>query len=196
VFVNEWIVPESSKCISRSLGELIPMMVHHLHINCRRVRQEGGIRPFQKQVLDAIFSSPARLLIVEAPVGSGKSYIIRQLTEQVRNQPVVLTFPTKILLDAQCNAIRQQEVERGKAVALWPDDSEKWPIRELDGLNVWKYSSEALVAFFEQRPADFLHFKDRGELLGHGLFTLRYSNRQIFVTTPGQTHYCRHKNSS
>lgn len=42
--------------------------------------------------------SPEQIIIVEAPVGSGKSHIVRQIIDHW-NGAVVLTYPTKILMD-------------------------------------------------------------------------------------------------
>jgi len=44
----------------------------NLKINPRYVREENNLRPFQKETLDAIKNSDAKLIFVEAPVGSEK----------------------------------------------------------------------------------------------------------------------------
>jgi superfamily II DNA or RNA helicase len=43
----------------------------NLQTKPRWVREEGGLRPFQRQTLEAIKGS-AKLIEVEAPVGAGK----------------------------------------------------------------------------------------------------------------------------
>jgi len=65
----------------------------NLKIGPRFVRQDrDGFRPFQKQTLEALRSA-ARLILVEAPVGAGKSYIIRRIVEDehLSGRPIVLT---------------------------------------------------------------------------------------------------------
>lgn len=41
-------------------------------INPRYVKEENGLRPFQKETLEAIKNCDVKLIFVEAPVGSGK----------------------------------------------------------------------------------------------------------------------------
>jgi len=38
------------------------------------IKEENGLRPFQRETLEAIKNSSAKLIFVEAPVGSGKDY--------------------------------------------------------------------------------------------------------------------------
>lgn len=87
----------------------------------RTVKEQNGLRPFQKSTLDAL-NSEVRMLLVEAPVGAGKSYIIRRIVEDehLSGRPVVLTYPTKILMSAQINALKKEL----KNVKHWPDESE------------------------------------------------------------------------
>jgi superfamily II DNA or RNA helicase len=78
-----------------------------IYIEPRYVKEEDWdgqrIRPFQKEALEAIKRSDARIIFIEAPVGSGKSYIIRNLIQDdyFQRKPVVLTYPTKILMDGE-----------------------------------------------------------------------------------------------
>lgn len=46
-----------------------------IKINSRYVKEENGLRLFQKETLEAIKNPSAKLIFVEAPVGSGKSYV-------------------------------------------------------------------------------------------------------------------------
>ena len=81
-------------------------------------------RPFQKETLEAIKSSDTKIILVEAPVGSGKSYIIRNLImdEYFRRKAIVLTYPTKILMDAQVGAMKRDLKKDGAEVSVWPED--------------------------------------------------------------------------
>jgi len=47
-------------------------MILKIKINPRYVKEENGLRPFQMETLEAIKNSSAKLIFVEAPVGSGK----------------------------------------------------------------------------------------------------------------------------
>lgn len=44
-----------------------------IKINPRYVKEENGLRPFQKETQEAIKNSDVKIIFVEAPVGSGKS---------------------------------------------------------------------------------------------------------------------------
>jgi len=143
----------------------------------------GGLRPFQKETLEAIADPSLKLIEVEAPVGSGKSYIFAKLLElpNPNNKPIIITYPTKILMDTQVSAIVKSL--KGKfPVAVWPEDMGIFPIE--NGLNIFKYSSDSLITFFSQNLEAFEIFKLRGKLLGDGMFTLKYGQNQLFITTP------------
>lgn len=91
-------------------------------INPRTVKEEEGSRPFQRDTLRAL-RSDSHLIMVEAPVGAGKSYIIRRIVEDehLSKRPIILTYPTKILMNAQVNALKREipNIRRH-----WPDDPE------------------------------------------------------------------------
>ena len=57
-------------------------MKRSLQISPRYVKQDAdGLRPFQRQALEAIKGSDVRLIFIEAPVGAGKSYFIKNLRD-------------------------------------------------------------------------------------------------------------------
>jgi Ni2+-binding GTPase involved in maturation of urease and hydrogenase len=67
----------------------------NLKIGPRFVRQDKeGFRPFQARTLQAIGNPSIKILKVEAPVGAGKSHIIRELIESpiCEQKPIVLNF--------------------------------------------------------------------------------------------------------
>ena len=142
-----------------------------------RYVKAGKYRPFQKETLDSLKSN-AKVVKVEAPVGAGKSHIIRNLLddEYFQDRNIILTYPTKILMDAQVESIRNEF----EGVSIWPDDAD-FPG---ENINVFKYSLDSLSYFFQNNPNNFNFFENRGELLKNGIFNLRYGKKCIFVTTP------------
>lgn len=156
----------------------------NIQIEPRYVKEEGDLRPFQRETLEVIKDTSGKIVEVEAPVGAGKSYIIRRLVtdDSFKNKPIVLTYPTKILMDTQIKALKECLCKEIKEVAIWPDDEEKFPVDK--GINIFKYSSDSLTSYFLGHPDDFEAFKTRGELLKGGLFQLTYGQKRLFVTTP------------
>jgi len=90
-----------------------------VHLLPRRVKhQEGGLRPFQRELLEAIESRPEKIILVEAPVGAGKSYILRHFLREHEKSVrlVIFTYPTKILMDAQVGSVLRDM----KDISVWP----------------------------------------------------------------------------
>lgn len=147
-------------------------------------QDKEGYRPFQKQTLEAIKNPKAKLIFVEAPVGAGKSLITRELIADdfSKGKSVILTYPTKILMDAQVKSIKDAFAGR-IPVAVWPDDKEAFPLADDLGINIFKYSLESLISYFSKHPEAFEIFKTKGELVKGGLFSLEYGHRRLFVTT-------------
>jgi CRISPR-associated helicase Cas3 len=157
-----------------------------LKIGPRFVKQDNdGLRPFQRKTLEAIKYSDAKLIFVEAPVGSGKSYIIRNLVQDsyFKEKPIVLTYPTKILMDVQVQAMESEIKKDGEDVAVWPEDKERFPVAGR-GVNILKYSSDSLIHYIKENPSALDSFKNRGDLIKYGLFSLKYGEHQVFVTSP------------
>ena len=90
-------------------------------IHPRTVKQKDGFRPFQKQTLEAL-KSQSKLILVEAPVGAGKSHIIYQMLQdnQISKHPIILTYPTKILIQSQINFLKNKKFN----IKHWPDDQQ------------------------------------------------------------------------
>ncbi|MHB9053372.1 MAG: type I-D CRISPR-associated helicase Cas3' [Thermoleophilia bacterium] len=151
-----------------------------LKILSRSVKQDpDGRRPFQTQTIGALLG-PARVITVEAPVGSGKSYIIRQLAENegLAGRPLILTYPTKILMDAQVNCIKKDYHQ----VRHWPDEAE-----QAADITLFEYSTSALVRYLEKHPN--LARLDKSQLIANILLSHQlYARRNIFVTTPDVLH--------
>ncbi len=150
-----------------------------LSILLRTVKEHNGLRPFQKSTLDALRSN-ARLLSVEAPVGAGKSYIIRRIVEDehLAGRPIILTYPTKILMSAQVNALKKEF----KNVKYWPDEPEM-----SRGITLFEYSSDSLVRFLKAQPD--ISRLDKSELIHSVLRSHQFSSaRNIIVTTPDVLH--------
>jgi CRISPR-associated helicase Cas3 len=148
----------------------------------RYVKEENRLRPFQKTTLDAI-KSEAKLVIVEAPVGSGKSYIIRRIVEDnsLSGYPIILTYPTKILMNAQINAIKKEFSK----IRHWPDEP------DISGeLTLFEYSADSLIRYIKAHP-DIIKL-DKSEIIGQVLRSHQFSSRRnIMVTTPDVLHLIR-----
>jgi superfamily II DNA or RNA helicase len=116
-----------------------------------RYVKAGKYRPFQKETLDSLKSN-AKVIKVEAPVGAGKSHIIRNLLddEHFQDRNIILTYPTKILMDAQVESIRKEF----EGVSVWPDDAD-FPG---ENINVFKYSLDSLSYFFQNNQNNFDFF--------------------------------------
>lgn len=150
-----------------------------IHIGPRYVKQDtSGLRPFQREALEAIKNSAARLIFVEAPVGAGKSYIIRSLLgmREFERRPLILTYPTKILMEAQVAALESE---------FGIDKIGRWPDRDfISGeANLILYNSDSLVRAvkaFKINPHE-----GRGDLLRRLFFQLgAWAKRGAIVTSP------------
>jgi len=84
-----------------------------IQIEPRWVREEGRLRGFQRETLGAIKDSSARIIKIEAPVGAGKSHIIRRLITDdfFKGKTIILTYPTRILMDVQMEASLKKEIK-------------------------------------------------------------------------------------
>jgi CRISPR-associated helicase Cas3 len=144
----------------------------------RTVKEQNGLRPFQKETLDALQSN-ARLIIVEAPVGSGKSHIVRQITDNWHGA-VVLTYPTKILMDSQRWALKNDF----PGSIMWPEET---GIPQHNAPTIFYYSTDALISYIKQQKKDYRI--DKSELLDTVLHQQFWaSNRNIMVTSPDVLH--------
>ncbi len=153
-----------------------------LSITPRTVREQNGIRPFQESTLKAL-KSKNRLITVEAPVGSGKSYIIRRIIEDgtLSERPIILTYPTKILMNAQINALKK---EIGN-VRHWPEEPELY-----GEITLFEYSTDALISHLKKHPE--VAKLDKSEIINQVLRNHQFSSRHnIVVTTPDVLHLIR-----
>lgn len=145
----------------------------------RTVKEQDGLRPFQKATLNAL-QSDARLIMVEAPVGAGKSYIIRYIIEdnELSKFPIILTYPTKILMSAQIYALKKVFPN----IKHWPDNP------DISGeLTLFEYSADALVRYLKDHPE--IMKLDKSEIIGQVLRNHQFSaRRNIIVTTPDVLH--------
>lgn len=150
-----------------------------LRITPRSVIEKDGLRPFQKKTLDALCSD-ARVIVVEAPVGSGKSHIVRQAIEG-RDKAVVLTYPTKILMDNQLKALKNDFPES----VVWPFDDTTAPTN--NSPTIFYYSTDSLISFLKKQNTDYR--LDRSELLDTFLRQQFWAARKnLVVTSPDVLH--------
>jgi CRISPR-associated helicase Cas3 len=145
-------------------------------VSPRFVKQEGPLRPFQFETIKAIKDSSARLLLVEAPVGSGKSHLFSVLLNDsyFERKPLIFTYPTKILMEAQIGSMRNSFIN----LFVYPPDK-----FSADGINLFFYSSSSLVKLLESQDsnADL----NRSEILAKAFKELGwYGRRSAIVTSP------------
>ncbi len=150
----------------------------NLSVAGRTVREFNGIRPFQQATLDAL-NSKTQIIVVEAPVGSGKSHIVRQVIDHW-NGAVVLTYPTKILMDAQRTAIKNDFPES----IIWPRET---GIPKNNAPTIFYYSTDSLITFLKQQKVDYR--LDRSELIETVLHQHFWaSKKNILLTSPDVLH--------
>jgi len=151
-----------------------------LQIEPRFVKEENGFRPFQKQTIDAIRNSDAKIIMMEAPVGSGKSHIIRNFVKDdyFKDKPIILTYPTKILMDAQVGSMKKELDD----IAIWPDDE-----FIANGINILNYSSSSIIRYL--KGENISGKLNKGELLEY-LITRSgaLSKKRVVVTSPDVLH--------
>lgn len=152
-----------------------------LQIEPRFVKEENGFRPFQKQTINAIKNSDVKIIMVEAPVGSGKSYIIRNLAsdDYFKEKPLILTYPTKILMDVQIASMRN-ELDN---VAFWPEEE-----FISNGINILNYSSSAIVRYVHRKKINPEDVR-KSDLL-ENIFSRAalFSKKRVIVTSPDVLH--------
>lgn len=137
----------------------------------------NGMRPFQEEALKAL-DGPERIIVVEAPVGAGKSHIVRRFAQGTDFPWLILTYPTKILMEMQVGALKR---ELGK-VRHWPDDEEA-----CGETTLFEYSTSALVRSLKRKGFD--GNLNRGKVISEILERHWLSARNhIFVTTPDVLH--------
>ncbi|NPV14976.1 type I-D CRISPR-associated helicase Cas3' [candidate division WOR-3 bacterium] len=148
-----------------------------LHISPRFVKQgDDGLRPFQKQIIELLTNSDAKLIFVEAPVGSGKSHVIRKLLElnSFERIPLVFTYPTKILMETQVRSLGK-DVGEGR-VGVWP-----YTDFISGGINVFLYSSDSLLYYLRSKQIESI--ESRGRLIEKLFFDLQWHSKKGGVIT-------------
>ncbi len=146
----------------------------------RTVKEQNNLRPFQKATLDALRIGKANLIIVEAPVGAGKSHIVRRIVkdESLAGHPIILTYPTKILMNAQIYALKKELLN----IRHWPDEPEV-----SSELTLFEYSTDALIRYIRNHPE--IVRLDKSEIIGQVLRSHQFlSRKNIIVTTPDVLH--------
>jgi len=156
----------------------------NIKINPRYIKEEiiegQRLRPFQKETIEAIKNNNSKIIFVEAPVGSGKSYIIRNIIEDnyFSRKPLILTYPTKILMDAQVSAMKKEL----NNIAIWPDDN-----FIPKGINIFNYSSDTLIKYLMKNDMDLK--LDKSEFLNNIIRNLGfYSDKSAIITSPDVLH--------
>ncbi|MBC7248084.1 MAG: type I-D CRISPR-associated helicase Cas3' [Actinobacteria bacterium] len=136
----------------------------------------GRLHPFQIDLIEALRDPEVGMIKVEAPVGVGKTTAIRKAL-QYCNAPVIATFPTTILVNAQSASI-----SRGESVYHWPYDTKPHD-RKYD-LFVAEYTSRSLFDLAMRNYGEVSKLA-RGEILSR-IFCLApfIGGKNIVLTTP------------
>ena len=120
-------------------------------------------------------------------MGAGKSFIIRGLLEEPRlpGRMVALTYPTKILMEAQVSALRHDLGKAGKDVAVWPEPDTAF---RPGAINILNYSTDSLLRLVKRQGWNAVRGK-RGDLL-QKLFDEQdwFGKEKALVTTPDVLH--------
>jgi len=143
---------------------------------------DGGLRPFQKKLLEETIDGKSRIVLLDAPVGSGKTHVVRLLLEQreFERRPIIFTYPTKILMEAQVSSL-YKEVGKDK-VKVWPfEDMRK------NSINLFLYSTDSLLHAI--RRERIIHISNRSELLNKLFSDLGWYSKQGGVITSPDVLY-------
>ncbi len=153
----------------------------NIYISPRYVKENNGYRPFQLKTIESVKNSNTNLIIVEAPVGAGKSFIMRKLLKEkfFERTPIIFLYPTKILMEAQISSIKN---ELG-------NDARIWPYEEFESckINLFLYSTDSLVKYMKKKNLEKI--QDKGKLL-YSLFTdLQWQSKYGAVVTSPDVLY-------
>jgi CRISPR-associated helicase Cas3 len=136
----------------------------------------GKLHPFQGELIEALLDPAIGLIRVEAPVGVGKTTVIRKAVELCEN-PVVATFPTTILIRTQAKNIISKS-----RVYQWPSRMDFKKVSY--DLFLIEYSSQSLLDLAKENYPEQLPMT-RGEILGNLLNTAPFvGEKTLVLTTP------------
>ena len=184
IYIDSEQVKWGTYLAARPNGTTMPTA--SISVGGRAAKVEDRLHPFQRQVLEALADGGARIIRAEAPVGSGKSRVIRGLLEQPQDGRIlVLTYPTKILMDAQVGALRSELMKCGRDVCIWPDPDRDF---RAGAINIVSYSTDSLLKLLRQMGPEAKLGK-RGDLLQQLFLAQRwYGQESALVTTPDVLH--------
>jgi len=95
-----------------------------------------------------------------------------------KRKPIILTYPTKILMDAQIGAL-SKELHN---ISIWPES-----MPSANATNVFYYSSSSLVSYLLKQGVDFK--LQKSELINETLREFGFlSNKSMIVTSPDVLH--------
>lgn len=161
------------------------MSTTKLEIEARAARIVDELHPFQREFNDTLQDHSIRVMCVEAPVGAGKSHIVRGVLEQRNDAMVVLTYPTKILMQTQLSALREELARDGKDLCVWPDPDDEF---RPNAVNVVNYSTDAVMQQL-RKHGDAVLKETRGELLNRLFNEQKWRGQErAVVTSPDVLH--------
>ncbi len=148
-------------------------------------RKSNGLSPFQEDVINSF--GREKIIFLNAPVGSGKSFIARKLLESkaYERTPIVFIYPTKVLMECQVSSLIKEIKKPGVRV---------WPIDELEKarINLLLYSTDSLVQYLKKTGNTI--FENRSSLLMKLFSDLNwFSKFGAIVTSPEVIHLMKEK---
>lgn len=143
-----------------------------------------GLHPFQAELLEILERPDVKMVLLEAPVGAGKTTTIRKMIEKRRL--TVVTFPTTILAKTQSAALIGGE----ESVFVWPHMADGGPREKNPDMALVEFTGDALLRVAKEDPEAIRSWK-RGELL-HALLGKVLSvlpgnagkRSDVLITTP------------
>ena len=153
----------------------------NIQIRPRYVKEKNGYRPFQLEIIEAVKNSDKNLIIVEAPVGAGKTFVMRKILEEkiFERNPIIFLYPTKILMEAQINSIKNELREN---VKIWPYEH-----FEPSKINLFLYSTDSLVKYMKKNNLDKI--QDKGKLVYHLLTEIQWQSKKGGIVTSPDVLY-------
>ena len=152
-----------------------------LQILPRYVKENYGYRPFQLKIIEAVKNGNDNLIIVDAPVGAGKSFVMRKLLEEkiFERSPIIFLYPTKILMEAQISSIKRELEDN---IRIWP--YEKF---EPHKTNLFLYSTDSLVKYMKLNNLEKIG--EKGELLYRLFIDIQWQSKSGAVVTSPDVLY-------
>ncbi|MCS7231898.1 MAG: type I-D CRISPR-associated helicase Cas3' [Elusimicrobiota bacterium] len=147
-----------------------------------KVNHTNNLRPFQEELINTIFYGDEKVIIVEAPVGAGKTFVLRYLLTQEFKKRITFVFlyPTKILMESQVKSLKNE---------IGADNIRIWPYDEFkkNKLNLFLYSTDSLLQYILNN--NLQEISDRSELLYRCFLTIQWYHKKGGIITSPDVFY-------